>query len=382
MKKTFFPRADTLLDGIYVEFVRSLYVAFIPSVIMSVGFVAGGVLIAQETGDSVLAVIVLAGTLASLVRLTIAWEGRAEAFAPGLGVERARRLERRFGLSYLAFALCLGAFGIRVFMLPATGPHMLAVCLLVGYGAGVSAGIALRPRIAVASMLVGIVPGVVAAFAVMHHSYWATAAMMLALLVGGIRSLLDRHRLMVKEIGRRITFGNLARRDVLTDLPNRLALREWFEEKVTFNPYAGLIAVHCLDLDGFKAVNDSLGHPIGDALLTAVARRLTQIIRNTDMVARLGGDEFAVVQCDINHPEEADLLARRIEAAIRQPFRIGGHVAKISTCVGYALSTDRDDDLEPLLSRADEALYVAKRTGGGIFRQEEEQAAPSLHAAA
>ena len=382
MKQAFFPRAETVLDGIYVDLVRSLYAAFIPSVIMSVGFVAGGILMVRETGDTALALIVAAGTLASLIRLAVAFGGRKEAFDPGLGVERAQRLERRFALSYLAFAVCLGVFGVRVFALPATQTHLLAVALLVGYGAGVSAGIALRPRLAIASMVIGIVPGIVAAFAVPQQIYWATAAMMVALLAGGIRSLLDRYRFTVKEISRRITFGNLARTDGLTDLPNRLALREWFEEHVTLNPRAGLVAVHCLDLDGFKAVNDQFGHPVGDALLAAVGKRLSYIIRDTDMAARLGGDEFAVVQCGMKHPEEAAVLARRIDAAIRQPFRLGGEVARISTCIGYAVSDDRAEDLEPLISRADEALYIAKRRGGGIAAQAGDEPGEIIAAAA
>mgnify|MGYP001174159565 CR=1 FL=1 len=113
MKQAFFPRAETVLDGIYVDLVRSLYAAFIPSVIMSVGFVAGGVLMVRETGDMALALIVAAGTLASLIRLAVAFGDRKEALDPGLGVERAQRLEHRFAATYLAFAVCLGAFGAR-----------------------------------------------------------------------------------------------------------------------------------------------------------------------------------------------------------------------------------------------------------------------------
>ena len=374
MKRAFFPRAETVLDGIYVDLVRSIYAALIPSLIMTVSFITGGTLVVHQTGDITLALLVAAGTLTSLIRLAVAFGGRKEAFDTGLGVERAQRLERHFAAAYLAFAVCLGAYGARVFMLPATEAHLFTVALLVGYGAGVSAGMALRPRLAIASMVIGLVPGIVSAFMVPNESYWATAAMMTALLAGGIRSLLDRYRFTVREISRRITFGNLARTDGLTDLPNRLALREWFEEHVTLNSRAGLVAVHCLDLDGFKTVNDEHGHPVGDALLAAVGKRLAYIIRDTDMAARLGGDEFAVVQCGMRHPEEAAVLARRIEAAIRQPFRLGGRVAKISTCIGYAVSDDRAEDLEPLISRADEALYIAKRRGGGIAVQIDEKA--------
>ena len=114
MKRAFFPRAETVLDGIYVDLVRSIYAAFIPSLIMSIGFVAGGVLVVRETGDAALAIILAAGTLTSLIRLAVALLGRQEAFASGLGVERAQRLERHFAYAYIAFAMCLGAFGARV----------------------------------------------------------------------------------------------------------------------------------------------------------------------------------------------------------------------------------------------------------------------------
>jgi diguanylate cyclase len=369
MKRAFFPRAETVLDGIYVDLVRSIYAALIPPLIMSVGFVAGGIMVVRETGDAALAVIVAAGTLMTISRLAVALIGRREAFDPGLGVERAQCLERQFAFAYIGFAVCLGAFGARVFMLPANEAHLFTAVLLVGYGAGVVAGMAPRPHLAIASMVIGLVPGLVSSFMVASELYWATSAMMTALLVGGIRNLLDRYRFTVREISRRITFGNLARTDGLTDLPNRLALREWFEEHVTLNPHAGLVAVHCLDLNSFKAVNDEFGHPVGDALLSAVGKRLAYIIRESDKAARLGGDEFAVVQCGMKHPEEAAVLARRIEAAIRQPFRLDGRVAKLSTCIGYAVSDDRAEDLEPLISRADEALYTAKRSGGGIAAQ-------------
>ncbi|BBE34561.1 GGDEF domain-containing protein [Sphingosinicella microcystinivorans] len=358
-----------MLDGIYVDLVRSIYAAFIPPLIMSVGFIAGGTMVVRETGDAALAVIVAAGALMSVSRLAVALIGRREAFDPGLGVDRARRLERQFAVAYLGFAVCLGAFGARVFMLPANEAHLFTAVLLVGYGAGVVAGMAPRPHLAIASMFIGLVPGLVSSFLVASELYWATAAMMTALLVGGIRNVLDRYHFTVREISRRITFGNLARTDGLTDLPNRLALREWFEEHVTLNPNAGLVAVHCLDLDDFKAVNEELGHPVGDALLLAVGKRLAYIIRESDKAARLGSDEFAIVQCGMKHPEEAAILARRIEAAIRQPFRLDGRVAKLSTCIGYAVSDDRAEDLEPLISRADEALYTAKRRGGGIAAQ-------------
>jgi len=374
-------RADTMLDGIYVELVRSVFTALVPSVIMSISFVGSGALIAWQAQDPIIAVLVLAGAIASVARLFIAGYWKREALDPAFTVERARVLDRRFGAAYIAFAVILGIFGARAFMLPAPGAHMLTTCLLIGYCAGVSAGIGLRPWIAVPSMLIALIPAIVAGMFRGEAVYWATSAMSAALLAGGVRSLLDRHRHMIKEIGRRITFGNMARMDVLTALPNRLALREWFEEHVTTSAQHSMVAVHCLDLDGFKRVNDNFGHPVGDALLGAVARRIARVLRDSDTAARLGGDEFAIVQCGIGHPDEANLLAQRVSAAISRPFQIEGHMIQISTCVGYVISDEKADDLERLIALADEALYIAKRRGGGVVRHDPSTASVQTYAA-
>jgi diguanylate cyclase (GGDEF)-like protein len=158
----------------------------------------------------------------------------------------------------------------------------------------------------------------------------------------------------------------LARRDVLTTLPNRLALREWFDTHIAVGANQQLLAVHCLDLDNFKPVNDVFGHPVGDGLLKAIAMRLTRMLRPGDIAARLGGDEFAVIQRDLRSPEEAAALAQRLRAAIAEPFTIQGHEISVSTCVGFALCRRASADLDQLLSLADEALYTAKNGGTGV----------------
>src|SRR5690606_33637778 len=132
----------------------------------------------------------------------------------------------------------------------------------------------------------------------------------------------------------RLTFGSLALSDGLTALPNRLALREYFQEKVPLLPAQRMIAVHFIDLDDFKPVNDRYGHAAGDRLLGAVGERLTNAVRSGDIVARLGGDEFAVLQLGITHPEQADFLSQRILATIRQAFQIDQHDIRISASIG------------------------------------------------
>ena len=358
-------------DAIEVELIRSLYDAFVPAIIMSVGFVACGALIAWHTGDATLASIVAIGAIVSVIRLGLSWYDACAAGDDRLTLAEARRLERRYAASYFAFALTLGLFGARVFWLPAGDAHMLTLCLLIGYGAGVTAGIGLRPRIAIPSMLVAVMPPVFVGLAHANIIYWASVMMTAAFLAGGIFSLRRRHARAQIDIARRLTFSSLARKDGLTELPNRLALREWFDQTVLVDGKTShMVAVHCLDLDGFKPVNDSYGHPTGDALLHAVGKRLKGAIRDIDMVARLGGDEFAVVQRGIAHTDEAHLMAQRIAATIARPYRIGEHEIRISTCVGYAVCVEPRCDLEQLLSLADEALYSAKRGNRGVCRYE------------
>ena len=128
------------------------------------------------------------------------------------------------------------------------------------------------------------------------------------------------------------------------------------------------MAVLCLDLDRFKPVNDTLGHPVGDALLRAVAARLLACVREGDTAARLGGDEFAVLQAGAGQPEAAGALARRLVEALSAPYEVLGHQVVVGASVGVALAPGDGRDPDELLKRADMALYRAKADGRGTFR--------------
>ena len=161
---------------------------------------------------------------------------------------------------------------------------------------------------------------------------------------------------------------HMARHDALTGLPNRTLLREHLELALARGRRGGSVAVLCLDLDRFKAVNDLLGHPAGDALLCAVADRLRMCVRETDLVVRLGGDEFAVVQETARQPVEASALARRLIDAISAPFEIERQPVTIGTSVGIALSEDGLSTPDALLKCADLALHEVKSVDRGTFR--------------
>jgi diguanylate cyclase (GGDEF)-like protein len=123
-----------------------------------------------------------------------------------------------------------------------------------------------------------------------------------------------------------------------------------------------------IDIDEFKSVNDSLGHPAGDELLKAVASRLQACIRETDFVARLGGDEFAIVQTGIGQPDDVVDLVRRIYTAIREPYECLGHQVATDASIGIALAPNDGSDLDQLLKSADLAMYGAKADGRRTYR--------------
>jgi diguanylate cyclase (GGDEF)-like protein len=160
----------------------------------------------------------------------------------------------------------------------------------------------------------------------------------------------------------------MARHDALTELPNRTLFQERLIEAIAVARRGPQCALLCLDLDHFKAINDTLGHPVGDNLLRAVADRLSAAVRNIDTVARLGGDEFAIIQTDLGSPDHAAMLANRIITALREPFDIDGHRVVTGTSIGIAIATRDGTSSDTLLMNADIALYLAKAEGRGTFR--------------
>jgi diguanylate cyclase (GGDEF)-like protein len=162
--------------------------------------------------------------------------------------------------------------------------------------------------------------------------------------------------------------AHMATHDALTDLPNRLMLRESLEQAISRVKRGELVALHYIDLDHFKAVNDTLGHQVGDDLLKQVADRLRACVRETDTVARLGGDEFAVIQTALAEATDAALLAQRMRDSVKAPYSVDGHHVVIDISIGVAMSPDDGVSVEELLKSADLAAYAAKASGRGTFR--------------
>jgi diguanylate cyclase (GGDEF)-like protein/PAS domain S-box-containing protein len=160
-----------------------------------------------------------------------------------------------------------------------------------------------------------------------------------------------------------------AHHDALTDLPNRSLFYDRLQG--TFNQskrYHRTFALMMVDLDRFKAVNDSFGHAAGDQLLIEAARRLLSCVRESDTVARLGGDEFAIILTDIQHAQEVEQVARRAVEMLAEPYYLDAGTAHISGCIGIAFYPLHGQDVAELLRNADTALYAAKESGRNAYR--------------
>jgi diguanylate cyclase (GGDEF)-like protein/PAS domain S-box-containing protein len=165
----------------------------------------------------------------------------------------------------------------------------------------------------------------------------------------------------------RIVF--MARHDALTGLPNRLLFAERIDQAISqIGRTSEGFAILSLDLDQFKQVNDTLGHPVGDELLRSVAERLISCVREVDTVSRLGGDEFAILQCGLEKPEQAAGLALRIVEVLSAPYDIEGQRVTISVSIGISVAPGDGTSYDKLLKNADVALYLAKADGRATWR--------------
>jgi diguanylate cyclase (GGDEF)-like protein len=180
--------------------------------------------------------------------------------------------------------------------------------------------------------------------------------------VGVVRDITER-KLAEQKI------EHLAHYDFLTDLPNRALFLSNLELSLSLakrNNYK--VAVFFLDLDGFKKINDTLGHDTGDLLLQEVSRRLKKTIRASDTVARVGGDEFTFA---LNNPRSEDgaaLIANKIIIALAEPFDLNGQICHVGGSIGISLFPDDAQSLEQLITQADSAMYLAKKSGKNTYK--------------
>jgi len=160
----------------------------------------------------------------------------------------------------------------------------------------------------------------------------------------------------------------LAFHDTLTGLPNRALFVDRLDRALVAARRSGKkVALHSIDIDRFKSINDTRGHPAGDELVRVIGARLSAVVRETDTVARLGGDEFAVVQTEINSLADAELTAKRMLAAVGEPCELLGEKAQVNASIGVVISAGAETNRDEMLRKSDIALYEAKARGRGRY---------------
>jgi diguanylate cyclase (GGDEF)-like protein len=359
-----------LPDLVYRDFVVMLF-SMKPQVIgMGVVLVGVASLIAEECNDLVAAALAIVTILVTAARvLTINAYLRKGSSAT---MAELKRLERDYAAGTYAMGALLGALNVRALSYDLPLFHLITVSLLFSYGAGLVCRVSVRPMLCAVGLLLATVPTVAALAAhaildtvTLHAQLLGIEAVLVALITGlSLQTVVYLYRSAVEHHTAKHDLAQLAKYDALTGLANRLMLRERFQaSSERAHQRRSRLALHYLDLDGFKAVNDVHGHPAGDALLQQVSRRLEETVRSDDTVARLGGDEFVVLQTNVSEDGEAELLARRIIKKLSAPYEIDGQTMQISASVGIAMMPEAGRDLERLLAQADAALYRSKKAG-------------------
>jgi diguanylate cyclase (GGDEF)-like protein len=202
-----------------------------------------------------------------------------------------------------------------------------------------------------------------------QHFWWNFGVLIMAMSAGAVWQYLQIRRIMHMEKQAKQQIRHMAEHDPLTDLPNRRLLQVKLDLAIAYAKRSGkMVAVMFIDLDAFKAVNDKLGHQAGDELLKEVAQRLRHGIRNNDLVARLGGDEFVVVLSELDHQDDATLVASKLNEMISSPVSIASTSVSISTSIGISLFPANGSTSEELLGKADDAVYLAKAAGKNQYQ--------------
>ena len=351
-------------DSVYVELVSALFLVLWPTLIMAMIFMTVAAL-TYATSMGMVAVsaasIGLAGVGASAIKLFLLYAFRSQRPQRARTVAQVRQWERGYAYCTWVFSIAVGGLAALNLSRPSAVSQSLAAALMFGYCAGVIVRGLVRPRMCMVSLLLAAVPVVAAEVLLGGAEHYLVAAIYAVFLLGSFESVWSGYKVAAGQIIQRDDMASVARHDVLTGLANRLGLRENFDRimKSIDNDDVRL-AVHCLDLDRFKPVNDRFGHPAGDELLRQIAERIRSVIGPGDVAARTGGDEFVVVQRAVRSHHEVNLYSQRLCHVICAAYTAKGHVITVGVSAGCAVASPINTTLDGLIAIADEALLRAK----------------------
>lgn len=365
LQRLFPPRAN-LPREVYLGLVSDLFSQVFTMILIAGILATIGGYVAVSTHDMVMAGLVTAGVTVGLLRVASALRQNARFRRDGMTVEQAAHWERQFTALTWLFAFLLGLASAKALIGDDHFAHMMMLAVLFAYGSGVIARLVMRPAVAVGALVMTALPTVPALASHLTAPYLLMGLAFLAFLAGGLMIVRKSYLALIDQLLTRHEFAQLARYDYLTGLPNRLLLREHLDHALAVDGRLP-IALHHVDLDRFKEVNDTFGHPTGDKLLRQFGERLQSLLRDGDIAARLGGDEFVVIQVGAENAEEIEVMARRIVEEAHTPFVIDEKIMSVGVSIGTATAPEHGRSLEELIGAADSALYSVKETGRDGF---------------
>lgn len=270
-----------------------------------------------------------------------------------------------YGLMTVLFSICMGALTVYNFRFHGEAIRVLCVMGTYTICSGISSRIGLQPLVSQACIV--ILQGALAWSLVCSTELLFRFAVLLTVVtcITYCSSIRNQYRLMEEQVVNRRRLRVLADHDSLTGLANRLQFENRLKEVCAA---AKPFTLWIIDLDGFKDVNDTFGHIVGDDVLREVADRMKRIVRSSDLLARFGGDEFVILQANIHSPDAAQSFARRIEEEISAPYHVGGHRVVIGASAGAKIVDAGNKDPAEVFQDADRALYQVKEHGAGGFK--------------
>jgi len=356
---------DAVSERVKRTLVRSLYAQPMSLAAGSAAGVISAGIAAYASDSTALDVVAALIALVSIVRVALAY-----TLSPDDEGTSTVKLELIFLSGAFAYALLLGVGAALTIALDIRdGVQALMLVNAVGYGVGVCARNAGRPFVAVGQLVLTSLPLVVAAMSrgTLPFTFLAATIFVLLATMASIVSVLFqtlRDSIAAAETSAQLAdkMQLLARTDVVTGLANRAGLNHQLTEKLDGLPQDALLALFWLDLDRFKEVNDLLGHPVGDRVLTEVAKRLREVAPEGAAMSRFGGDEF-IMFCAVESRAECERLAARVLDNVTRPLRIDGDRLEVPASMGIAIMPEDGRDADALMQSADLALYHAKIGG-------------------
>lgn len=358
--------SSAVQPGIRRELIKLLYTSMPQVMAIAVTSAIGAIALALVSGDvgyaliSCLILITATARLYSLRR----YKSRSANFSD----EDVLRWEHIYGIGAIAFSVGLGLLSYRALRLGDAAGAWISFGLSMSFCVGMVSRAAVRPWIVLSASAVLFAPTIVAGLLRPELAYKLGSCMLFLFWITLREASRHLSRAFIERLEAQQALARQAHHDFLTGLPNRAAFLLALEKA------AGRVAIIAIDLDGFKSVNDRLGHHAGDALLRQVAERLIHCIGPQGTVARFGGDEFMLLRPVEDGPagnDAASALAKRVVEALSLPFFVSHEPARIGASAGILvteLASDATAGTASLLEQVDRALYVAKRAGGGRWQ--------------